>query len=273
MEPTLYTDLAAWWPLLSAPEDYAEEAGFYRDILLEAIGPTTSPEPDPKPGPEAGREPDPPHPEPATAANRPTLLELGSGGGNNASHLKAHFHMTLVDRAPGMLTVSRQRNPGCEHHEGDMRDLRLSRLFDAVFIHDAIMYLTTEADLARAIETAFAHCRPGGVALLVPDCFRETFRPDCRTGGHDGDGRSLRYLEWSYDPDPTDTTFITDFAIMLRPAPDDIRVIRDRHVMGLFPRARWLALSRDVGFEPEIRTVVHSDLAPAESELIVCRKP
>jgi hypothetical protein len=28
-EPKLYTTLAPWWPLLSAPADYAEEAAFY----------------------------------------------------------------------------------------------------------------------------------------------------------------------------------------------------------------------------------------------------
>jgi len=29
-----------------------------------------------------------------------TVLELGSGGGNNASYLKHRFAMTLVDRSP-----------------------------------------------------------------------------------------------------------------------------------------------------------------------------
>ena len=30
-----------------------------------------------------------------------TLLELGSGGGNNASHLKARFEMVLVEPSRG----------------------------------------------------------------------------------------------------------------------------------------------------------------------------
>ena len=49
-----------------------------------------------------------------------TLLELGSGGGNNASHMKAHFAPTLVDASAGMLDVSRALNPECEHVEGDI---------------------------------------------------------------------------------------------------------------------------------------------------------
>jgi hypothetical protein len=30
--------------------------------------------------------------------------------------------------------------------EGDMRTTRLGRQFDAVFVHDAVCYMTTEAD-------------------------------------------------------------------------------------------------------------------------------
>ena len=90
------------------------------------------------------------------------ILELGSGGGHNASHLKAHYELTLVDIAPEMLDVSRALNPECEHLEGDMTSVRLESLFDGVFVHDAVGYLTREADLAAAMETAAAHCRWGG---------------------------------------------------------------------------------------------------------------
>jgi hypothetical protein len=36
--PRLYRELAEWWPLLSAPEDYAEEAEEYRRLIDEASG-------------------------------------------------------------------------------------------------------------------------------------------------------------------------------------------------------------------------------------------
>jgi ubiquinone/menaquinone biosynthesis C-methylase UbiE len=51
---------------------------------------------------------------------RPTVLELGSGGGSLASHLTRDFEMTLTDRSAGMLAVSRSVNPQCEHVQGDM---------------------------------------------------------------------------------------------------------------------------------------------------------
>src|SRR5260370_768990 len=83
-----------------------------------------------------------------------TVLELGSGGGNSAFHLKAHFAMTLVDLSPRMLLVSRKLNPECEHIRGDIRTLRLGRTFDAVFVHDAICHMTTEPDLRAVLQTA-----------------------------------------------------------------------------------------------------------------------
>src|SRR4029453_5363975 len=122
--PRLYRELAEWWPVLPAPHEDPEEAEDYRRLLVESSG-------------GEARE----------------VLELGSGGGNNASHLKAHFGLTLVDRSQQMLAVSRRLNPECEHVEGDMRSVRLGRTFDAVFVHDAIAYMTTEDDLRAVFAT------------------------------------------------------------------------------------------------------------------------
>jgi hypothetical protein len=151
-----------------------------------------------------------------------------------------------------MLAVSRSLNPECEHVEGDMRTIRLGRTFDAVFIHDAVDYMTTLADLGQALETAFSHCRPGGVALFVPDHVQETFQPSTEHGGTDGHDRGLRYLEWSYDPDDSDTTYTTDYVYLLREGAQIVGVEHDQHICGLFPRAEWLRLLREVGFQPKI---------------------
>ena len=241
--PRLYTDLAEWWPVLSSPDDYTKEAEFYRKCLVEA-----------------------------SRIPVRIVLELGSGGGNNASHLKAHFEMTLVDIAPAMLRVSRNLNPECEHVHGDMREVRLGKVFDAVFIHDAVNYMTTGQDLGRAIETAWAHCRPGGAALFCPDDLRETFRPRTMHGGHDRMLKSMRYLEWIYDPDPDDTTVITDFAYLLRDK-NGVRVEYDRHISGLFPRATWLRLLSGQGFEVLIARYEPGEPDAGVCEVFVCAKP
>jgi SAM-dependent methyltransferase len=241
--PRLYSDLAAWWPLVSSPDEYDEEAALYAREMTAALG------------------------------RRPrTVLELGSGGGNNAFHLKKRFAMTLVDVSAGMLDVSRRINPECEHVQGDMRTVRLGRRFDCVFVHDAVVYMTSERDLRRAIETAFVHCRPGGAALFAPDDLRETFRPDTRCGGNDGDGRAARYLEWCWDPDPRDSTFFADYTFALRDRSGAVHIEHDRHVCGLFSRRQWMQWLRAAGFR--VRSIAApSTLEPATAGLFVGRKP
>lgn len=217
--PRLYSDLAAWWPLLSPPSHYVEEAA---DLLPTLVSATDSPR---------------------------TLLELGSGGGSLASHLQRHFRLTLSDRSPEMLAISRTVNPECEHVEGDMRTLDLGRQFDLVFIHDAIMYLTDTASVTAALATAARHCRPGGGLVIVPDCVRETFEAQTECGGEDGpDGRGLRYLEWDWDPDPSDDTFETTYAFLLREPTGEMHVEMDQHHVGLFARGAWVAWLREAGF-------------------------
>jgi hypothetical protein len=134
-----------------------------------------------------------------------------------------------------------------------MRTLRLGRTFDLVLIHDAIMYMTDEQSLREAITTARVHCRPGGGAVFVPDHVRETFEPATDHGGEDGvDGRALRYLEWTWDPDPGDTTFESVYTFVLREPGGSMSAELDRHRFGLFPRAVWLQVLRDAGFHPRV---------------------
>ena len=215
----MYSDLAPWFHLLTHPSDYWDEAAFVTRVVDDvAIGEAT------------------------------TLLELGSGGGNNASHLKARFTCTLTDLSPDMLALSRTLNPECEHLEGDMRTLRLGREFDVVFIHDAVSYLTTEEDLRAAIETAAVHVRPGGVVILTPDATTEIFQPRTDHGGHDGDdGRSLRYLEWTHAA--TGSTYDVDYLIIARGPDGEVRVVHDRHTLGVFPRSTWEELIAQAGLE------------------------
>ena len=239
----MYSDLAPWFHLLTHPSDYTDEAEFVTRVVSEVVGDEAS-----------------------------TLLELGSGGGNNASHLKERFVCTLTDLSPEMLALSRTLNPQCEHLEGDMRTLRLDRMFDVVFIHDAISYLTTEEDLRAALETAFVHVRPGGVVILTPDATTEIFKPKTDHGGHDGeDGRSLRYLEWTHAPEPDGTTYVTDYAIVVSGPGDELQVVHDRHTLGVFPEATWKRLIAEVGLELVDTTV--EDPFELEHAAFVARRP
>jgi SAM-dependent methyltransferase len=231
-----YRELADWWPLISPPEEYTEEAAFFATLFASAPIPVTE------------------------------VLELGSGGGHNAFHLKGSYRMTLTDLSAPMLTVSRKLNPECEHIQGDMRTLRLGRLFDAVFVHDAVAYMTSESDLRQVAETAFVHCRPGGVALFVPDDTSESFVAGSDCGGYDApDGRGARYLEWSHVPAEGSNLSLTDYSFLLRQADGTVRAFHETHRLGLFSRQVWLQLIDEAGFSavavPESTT---EDRSPRE---------
>ncbi len=217
--------MARWWPLISPVEDYAEESTYVGSLFGRASIPVKE------------------------------VLELGSGGGHVASYLKRQFLLTLVDLSEEMLDTSRRLNPTCEHFVGDMRTVRLDRQFDAVLIYDAIDYMTTEADLALALVTAFIHVRPGGVAVFVPDHIKETFIPGSDHDGYDSpEGHGVRFLEWSVDTDPSDTQIETDYVFLLRESDGEARVVHETHHTGLFPRETWIRLIREAGFEPELVT-------------------
>ena len=208
----MYSDLARWWPLLSPPSHYDREAQEIGALLRER--PARSPR---------------------------TLLELGSGGGSLAHHFRSEFQLTLTDISPRMLAVSKEINPECEHIVGDMYTLRLDRVFDAVLVHDAIMYATSERSVREVIETARLHCRPGGVLVMVPDCVRETFEPYTDHGGEDGpDGSGLRFVEWVWDDDPRDSIAQVSFGFLMRESDGSVRVDSDQQQFGIFPRADWL---------------------------------
>jgi SAM-dependent methyltransferase len=220
----LYEDLAAWWPLISPPAEYAGEAAYLAELLGGAVPPV--------------RE----------------VLDLGSGGGHVAVHLKDRFSMTLLDISPQMLAVSQRLNPECAHLPGDMRTARLGRTFDAVLVHDAVDYMTSQADLQLVIETAFAHCRPGGLALFVPDHVADTFSPGNGHGGGNGpDGRQASFREWTWDPDPADDWIEAAYEFTLREPGGTAQVVYESHRLGAFSRATWRRLITAAGFaaDPE----------------------
>jgi len=115
-----------------------------------------------------------------------------------------------------MLAVSRVLNPGCGHHLGDMRNLRLAERFDAVIVHNAIDYMTTEADLSAGFTTA------------------------------------ARLFEWAWDPDPADTWAQTEYVFMLRHADGSVTRASESHRHGLFPESTWVRLLTDAGFTPRV---------------------
>ena len=167
--------------------------------------------------------------------------------------MKHAFDMTLVEPSERMREVSRILNPECTHLPGDMRDVRLGRTFDAVFVHDAIEYMTTVEDLRAALATVAAHLLPDGVALVAPDATAETFEAATEHGGGEGKGgRMARYLQWTLPPEPGETSYIVQYAFLLHEPDGTVHAVHDVHRCGVFGRATWLRLFDEVGLSATI---------------------
>ena len=230
MTMRLYNDLSYLWPIVSPPEEYVAEAEEWLGIIRGRLDPLLML---------------------GIRNRRPTLLELGCGGGHLHSHFTAHFTTEAVDISPQMLEISKGLNPDTVHHLGDMRTIRLGRTFDVVVIYDAVNYMLTEADLSAAIETAKIHLTPGGLMLLAPDWLRETLSgPRVINWTKEDDDRGVTFIEYVASPQADRTTVESVFVFVIDEG-GEIRVELDRHTGGLFPLTTWMRLLSEAGLDAE----------------------
>ena len=221
-ENRLYGDLAWLWPVMSPPEEYADEAVYWLRQLRSRL-----------------------------PAGKRRVLELGTGGGHFLHQLVPEYDAVAVDVSEAMLAHSRRLNPGVTHHVGDMRTVRLGETFDAVLIHDAISYMLTEDDLRAAFATARAHLEPGGLLLVAPDHYADTFTSPYIDDETKSDGETtLTCVEYSVMLDPKGTTVETVYTYYIVRG-GELRVEMDRHTTGLFPLATWGRLLSEAGFDVE----------------------
>ena len=235
----MYSDLAWLWPVVSPPEDYAEEVEQAVRLIEE-------------------HRRIPVH----------TLLDLGCGGGHNDRWFKQHFRVTGVDLSPAMLDLARQLNPECTYHEGDMRSVRLGVTFDAVVIADSIDYMLNEADLLQAFTTAYTHLHPGGILITYAEEYRERFDQNATTSDTNARGNlEVTLIENTYDPDDRDTTYEYTLIYLVRHT-GELQVELDHHILGLFSLSTWEALLREAGFE-----ILQEDTDDQGVTHFVCLKP
>jgi SAM-dependent methyltransferase len=240
----LYKDLSWIWPIVSPPDDYVRETDYFSNIIKEHA-----------------------------AINVHSVLDLGCGGGNHDYTLKQHFNVTGVDNSEAMLKLARSLNPEVDYHLGDMRNLQMEGIFDAVTIFDSINSMLTESDLAAAFTTAYIYLKPGGILLTMAETTKENFRQNrmfCST--HVKDDMDITFVQNYYDSNPADTIYEATFGFLIRQG-GRLRIENDRHLFGIFRANVWHDLLKNTGFN-----VIEKELEPHHKEmepfpLFICSKP
>ena len=241
----LYGDLAWLWPILSSPEEYVEETELFSKTIK-----TNS------------------------KIEARTLLHLGCGGGYNDYTFKKYFKVTGVDISEEMLNLAKNLNPDVIYHKGDMRSIRLEECFDAVSIPDSINYMITTEELRSAFMTAYEHLKPGGVFLTIVQEVVEKFKQN-RTEStfHSQSDIEVVFIENSYDPDPTDTSYESTFIYVIR-RKGELEIHTDRHLGGIFKMETCHELLKEVGFKVKQMKFEHSTFTKGEYlPMLVCIKP
>ena len=241
----LYGDLAWLWPIISSPEEYAEESELFSKTIKVH-----------------------------SKVEARTLLHLGCGGGMNDYTLKRHFQVTGVDISEEMLKLARKLNPDVRYVNGDMRTIRLGECFDTVIAPDSINYMRTPEDLRSVFQTAYEHLKPGGVFLVIAEVTAEKFKQN-RTmcSCHSQAGVELAFIENGYDPDPSDTSCEAIFIYLIR-RKGKLEIQTDHHLLGVFSIDTWHNLLIQVGFKIEQMKFEHTTFSKGEYlPMLVCTKP
>lgn len=231
MTDAAYDRIAAYWPLLSPPGDYAPEAARVRDVLA-TFGPVVGSD-----------ESDVPLPQ------RPSILELGAGGGHTLFHLAEGFDCTGVDLSYSMLENARDLVPAANFLRGDMRSVRLRQHFDCVLLHDSVDYMLTPEDALQAVKTAAAHLKPGGIAIVAPTYLTESFTDHAVATDANSNGKiEVAFTSTVRRESQTASTFELVMLIIAREN-GQLTVNEDRHLCGLFSREMWCEFLDEAEFE------------------------
>ncbi|MFC3994756.1 class I SAM-dependent methyltransferase [Nocardiopsis sediminis] len=170
-----------------------------------------------------------------------SLLDVACGTGAHLRCFAREFTTVAgVDLSGDMLALARRRLPDVPLHRADMRDFELDARFDAVTcMFSSIGHMADDAELAAAVARMAAHTVPGGVVVVEPWWFPETFLPgyvgsDLLTVG----GRTLARV--SHSTRRGDTTHMEVHYIVADPQ-SGARHLKDTHTITLFTRERYEA--------------------------------
>lgn len=97
-----------------------------------------------------------------------SILDVACGTGNHAKFLvKKGYSVIGVDKNPHILKLAKKKVPQAKFKQGDMRNFKLNKKFDAVLcMFTAINYNLTTQDLVKTLKNFKNHVKDEGVIIF-----------------------------------------------------------------------------------------------------------
>ncbi|MFI9505150.1 class I SAM-dependent methyltransferase [Nocardia sp. NPDC052566] len=179
------------------------------------------------------------------------VLDVACGTGSHLRHLVADFPDAAgLEQSPEMITVAARRTPEITIHQGDMRNFELGRTFDVItLMFSSIGYVDDYPDLVRTLAALGRHLAPGGVVVIEPWVFPDTFTPDYLATDlvRDDEGAVTRFSHSVREGDAV----VMSVQYLIATPEQGIRHLTDRHRLALFTREQYLAAFAAAGCPAE----------------------
>lgn len=93
------------------------------------------------------------------------VLEIGCGSGNLAPFfVKVGYNYLGVDLFQEMLKIAKKASPEAEFIQGDMRNLKMRKKFDAILITGkSFTYMVTNQDIMSTLQSIYGHLEKEGI--------------------------------------------------------------------------------------------------------------
>lgn len=99
--------------------------------------------------------------------DKPSLLELGCGTGNNLINLKDRFSLTGIDTSSKMLSAAKKKITDAEFYLRDIRSFSFGKKFDIVLcLYDTINHLIRFGEWKKLFRNVSGHLKDSGIFIF-----------------------------------------------------------------------------------------------------------
>lgn len=173
------------------------------------------------------------------------LLDVACGTGGHLQYLQAYYSVEGLDLSADMLAVARQRFPTIRFYEASMLDFELGRQYDVITcLFSSVGYVVTVENMRKAVGQMVKHLLPGGVLVIEPYFYPETYRPGSvsATFVNEPDLKIARMAVH----EQCDGISVMNMQFLVA-TPKGIDHFSESHKMGLFPFTAYDAALQDAG--------------------------